>query len=444
MVLPEDPALFREAFDSACKRILDSEMDATFYDLYSKLIYNLREHLLFKEYIISLEDSLGKQKQEFNSVSLEAVEDAWKRLWKYHRHSLMYRKQLVRIKQIITAPNETSFSALYQRILFAMWEFRYCSSFFRFISRAPWLYRTAQSDRELTSIRLEHQYSPESKYFSFKKVLLQKLSKKNKIQVYIKKLCISRLEREAMPFRWTAECAISALVSKKIDEVNRKYFVPGMNNTEKRRNMQILAETDPTFCWKRVLFLFKCYFFSDSKPKQKPLKGRWASVRNAAWQTAQEKCEIEVLLGVRMALAQKLSIEPLDLTDSLLDCEDQFYRSDFEYYLKALQKHIHSQLFVIEDAKLKDAKDQTAVLSGTPVILPGTQKGSFIIDLAMKYWKKHPSANHDEVFQDYLAHCPSGRILSRSSWERMVRERKLDPRSPKEKKRGRGKKTSQN
>jgi hypothetical protein len=67
-----------------------------------------------------------------------------------------------------------------------------------------------------------------------------------------------------------------------------------------------------------------------------------------------------------------------------------------------------------------------------------------VVGLASKYWKNYPFAKHDEVFQDYCIKCPTGKILSRPRWDQIIRARNLDPRPPKEKKRGPGKKTSQN
>jgi hypothetical protein len=66
-----------------------------------------------------------------------------------------------------------------------------------------------------------------------------------------------------------------------------------------------------------------------------------------------------------------------------------------------------------------------------------------VIDLASKYWKQHPSAKQDDVFDDYLIKCPI-KPLSRPRWEQIVRQRKLDPRPPEARKRGKGKKTLQN
>lgn len=66
-----------------------------------------------------------------------------------------------------------------------------------------------------------------------------------------------------------------------------------------------------------------------------------------------------------------------------------------------------------------------------------------MIQLANEYWKKHPNATYDEAISYYLSRCPRGKILSRTSWERIVRERELDPRKPGTKKRGKAKKTLQ-
>ena len=80
--------------------------------------------------------------------------------------------------------------------------------------------------------------------------------------------------------------------------------------------------------------------------------------------------------------------------------------------------------------------------SNSNLMSEGTQKANFLIELARAYWKAYPEVKYDEVFDNYLAKCP-GKLLSRQSWERIVRERKLDPRPSGAKKRGVAKKTLQ-
>lgn len=138
-----------------------------------------------------------------------------------------------------------------------------------------------------------------------------------------------------------------------------------------------------------------------------------------------------------MSFGQKLAPEPCSSIDSFLMCEHQIHRRDYEKHLQSLKNHIHAQLFKIENMKQKAEEDLRSDL-------PGTQKSSFVIDLASKHWKAHPLANKDEVFNDYCIKCPASRLLSRGRWDQIIRERKLDPRPKEAQKRGPGKKTLQN
>ncbi len=434
--LPEGVGLFRQAFDATCERISGIEKDRIFYELYLELVSCLREHTLVKDFILELEAQSAKRKEESSVAALEALEDGWMRLWKYHRHSLKHRKQLVLIKRVVTAPNEISYSQIYNRILFRMWEFRYFSPFCRFVKEAPRLFRTVQSELNLESIRFDYAYPSREGYFSGKKIVQCKLNKKDKRRKLHKKIFSLRL-MDAMPFNRSAERVAYALFSQKIEAIEKTFFIPGQNDYEKRQNMQIMAETNPIFCWDKIQFLKICHALDNASPDLKSFKGRWFSIREAAWKCAEKRCEIEVLLGAKMSFRQKLAPEPSSSLDSLLMFEHQIHRRDYEKHLQSLKNHIHAHLFKVENMKEKAEEDLR-------LVLPGTQRSSFVIDLASKYWKVHPLANRDEVFNDYCIKCPTSRLLSRERWDQIVRERKLDPRPKEAKKRGPGKKTFQN
>lgn len=77
--------------------------------------------------------------------------------------------------------------------------------------------------------------------------------------------------------------------------------------------------------------------------------------------------------------------------------------------------------------------------------MPGTLPGNFVVRISKDYWKSHPLAKRDEVFDHYECNCPAQLLLGRERWEQLVRKHKLDPRSEKDKKkRGLGKKTCKN
>lgn len=358
--LPEEINLLRQAFDVACERILNSEKDAVFYALFAELISCLRDHVLLREYILELEAELAKRNYEFNTSALEALEDTWLRLWKAHCWRFKFRKQLVQIKYMITAPNESSYTPLYHRILFRISEF---------------LYQTKQDSSEF--------------------------------------------------------------ISPKIAEIEQKFFIPGRNSDHIRQNMQIMAETIPVFCWERIRFFEQCYTSNKPIPNLKPSKGHWISIREQAWKSALQKCEIEVLIGAKQILMQKLSTEGACSVEVFFMCEHQIHRKDTERYLNSLKNLIHIQLIKIESTQLK-AKENP------DLTLPGTLKADFVVHLASKYWKIHPLAKRDDVFNDYLSHCPVQKQLSRDRWDQIIRKRKLDPRPKAAIKRGSGKKTLQN
>ncbi len=91
--LPEDIPDFRLAFDGACKRIIETKLDPTFCELLFELITRVSNHSLIKENLLILTTKFKKQKQEFDSLALEAIEDQWKRLWQFH-YNLNQRKKL--------------------------------------------------------------------------------------------------------------------------------------------------------------------------------------------------------------------------------------------------------------------------------------------------------------------------------------------------------------
>jgi hypothetical protein len=433
--LPTDPVLFRQAFDAACDRILRSDQDIAFYALYIELISRLREHPHFKDYLLGLEAESGNKRRAFSIAALEALEDSWMKLWKYHRHNLKHRKQLVSIRRMVTAPHEITFSSLYHRILFRLWEFRYYSPFCRFIDKAPRLFRSAPSALHFASIQFDHFYPPGKEYFAERKVAPLKFSKKDRRWGLHKRIFDPGANKTS--FKRLAEQIHSNYFCSKTEQIEKRFSIPGQNIYEQRRNMQIMAETDPAFCWERVRFLQQCYAFNEALSVFNPSKGRWKSIRENAWKLAEEKCELETFLGAKMTLMQKLSPEPCSTVDSFLSCEHQIHRKDYEKYLQSLKNHIQAHLFKIENAQRNTAENPG-------LALPGTQKEWFVIDLAGQFWKANPLEKRDDAFRYYLLNCPFQKLLSRERWEQIVRKRKLDPRPPAAKKRGPGKKTCQN
>ncbi len=433
---PDTPPLFRQAFDVSCDRVLQAESDATFYALLVQFIGYFRESLLLNQYILPLEAESVEKKRIFSKAALEALEDIWQRHWRYHPR-LKQRKLLVHIKRMVSAPHGISYTPLYQGILFRMREFCHFSPLYCFMDNAPRLFGEVCSQQRLVVARFEHAYPLGTSYFAGRKVEQRKLYKKDKrwgLHKHIPKL---GAKGSSVPFSRSVGFLPAALFSPKVDAVDKGFLICGRNSHEKWQNMQMIAETDFTFCWERLCFIERCYLTEGILREQKSFKGRWQFIREAAWQASQEMCEDTVLLGAKMSLRKKLASESSDVVDSFLRCEDQIHRKDCEKYLLSLKNHVHALLFKIESAWQK--AEEHPLLD-----LPGTQKRAFVIDLAQKFWKANSLGKQDEAYEYYQAHCPYHKLLKRDRWDQIIRDRKLDPRPPEEKRRGRGKKARKN
>ncbi len=445
--LPKEMGLFRQAFDGACDRILSIKNDVTFYTLYVELTTRLQEHSLFSDYIHGLETESLQRKQEFSVAALASLENCWMKLWKYHCHTLKYRKYLVCIKRMVTMPREFLSASLYRRLLSGMWEFCRNSSFCRFINESPRLLQKAQSELHLASIRFDHIHSSTEGYFANKKVVQYTLGKKSKQQGFHKKIFNARSASShfLMP---SIELISSDFFSPEVEEIEKKFFNQGQGKLEVRKNIQSKVETNPAFCWQQIKFLQQCCGADGTFPALKPLRGRWVSIRETAWKLAQERCEIEVFLVAQMAFKRKLSSNASSSIDSFLSCENQFHRNDYEMYLKSLKNHIHAQLLKIQDAQSQVSDKASTSLVPSPQSEGLTQADKdriegekFIIEHAQKYWAKIPSASLVRVFNDYKKVCPRGILKYGSTkWKETIKTNELDPRTPEGKKSAAGRK----
>ncbi|MGE3533351.1 MAG: hypothetical protein AB7H48_00800 [Parachlamydiales bacterium] len=440
--LPEGVSLFRQAFDDACDRILRSEDDITFYTLYVELIARLQEHPLFRDFIHGLEAESQKQKQEFSIAALDALEDCWMKLWRYHCHNLKHRKQLVRIKRMVTAPCGVSSARLYNGLIFRMSEFCRFSPFCRFMNESPRLFRKAQFELRLASTCFEHFYSSKEAYFSQRKVVQRKLQKKDKQRGLHKKI-FDPGSRHIAPLTQSMEVVSSDFFSPGIEEIEKRFFNPGQSTSEKRRDIRSKVETNPAFCWETIKFLLQCCTPGGSSPEPKAFKGKWPSIRDTAWKSAQERCEIGVLLFAKMAFRKKLSSNSSANIDCFLSCENQFHREDYEMYLQSLKNHVHAQLLKIQDTLTAPqiADTDTSLLAPSPQSESLTkanrariERENCIIEHAKKYWAKFPSATNPSVFNDYKSTCPQNLRYSLTKWKEIIKSKKLDPRTTKEKK----------
>lgn len=436
--LPENVTGFRQAFDETCERIIKNDQDSTFYILLTKLMDCLKEHPLVADFVKEVEASTSTRKSDFSLAALEAVEDQWKRLWKYHAHRHKYRKSLVIIKRIVTGPTGINFfSPLYDRIQFSLRGFCHFSFLFRLIDDAPRIFRSIQfeiqhgmtkpfcfqSEREMSKIPTTVR--------GFTPLQLKKGDKRQKLRSYIKS---QTCHRTSFPFTWKAKELLGALISSKVMELERRFSAPGRNSNEKKKNLLYLAETDPSICWERLCFVCDCILAQGAFPSFSPLRGDWEVIREQAWEEAMARCDREALLGANMSLRQNLESNGESSMDRFIKPEHQINRKTVEKYLQSLNNHLHAYLYKIEN-------DDRPPLYSPGLDLPGTQKGSFVIDLAIRFWKENPKGKYDAAFDYYLSHCPFHKLLKMDRWEQIIREKNLDPRKNSKKTRGPGKKT---
>ena len=445
--LPDNIQGFRQAFNETYDRILISEHDETFFKLMIDLTAALKEHSLTKAYFSNFENEYLKWRQEYIAIASNILEYNWRKLWQYHRHRYDYRKKLVRIRRIVTEPNAMGFSPLYPRLIFNMSLFRASSPFFRCIVEARFLFRTAQSQINLWSFLGKQFCTAKDQVIKLMKITVVKLKKSEKKKDKLYLLSAGIKQKETIPYKMLTPKKkdstqlkrsiepLSLLYSPLVATLEQKFGIHGRNSDEKRRNILIRAETTPFFCMERFRFFEQCLNASNSLSPIRPIVKRKTEINQEMWVSAFERCEREALWYAKSTfLQQKTSNQHMD---AFVSYEFVICRRDFEKYLNALKNHIHAYLYQIDNPK-NETQDSS------PVILPGTQSANFVIDLAKRFWKSYPTAIYDEVYDDYLAKCPSNKLLSRTSWERIVRERKLDPRSREQKKRRKGKKTLQN
>lgn len=438
--LPDNISNFRQAFNEICDRILSSEYDETFFKLMLDLIVILKKHSLTKGYFKNFKNEYSKWQQEYIAIASNVLEYNWKKLWQYHRHRYNHRKQLIRIKRIVAGPFAMEFSPLYPRAICTMGQFRHFSPFFRCIVEARFLFRASQSQINSWAFLGKQFRTTIDQISNHRKATIIKPKKndwkKDKIYAIFttikrKNLILNDIQKY---FKINAE-PFTSLFSPQAKILEQKFGIPGCNNDEKRRNMLIRAETDSFYCLERFRFLEQCLnapnclqpvqYFAKLKKKIDP----------KIWMSAFERCEREALWYAKAAYLQRSTSN--QHMDAFVSYDYAIRRRDFEKYLSALKNHVHTYLYQIDNQK-QEPKDSPLM------VLPGTQSANFVIDLAKKFWKTSPTAIYDEVYSDYLTKCPSSKLLSRPSWERIVRERKLDPRQSTQKKRRKGKKTLQN
>ncbi len=426
--LPESTILFRQAFDEACKSILDSEIDATFCALLAQFIYCANQNNLLSNTKIEFENLSIARKQEYNAACLEALEEYWNALWAYHKNNPQSRKELLKIKEMMIKPTEISPTPLYFRILFDLNEVQSKFPFYSSIFHAAIFLKQPQSNLTHFSCNEE----PVST-----KVFKHQLSKRETRWKFLNKIFKNKNSTSLRTIKHKFKYITLVPCASKFKAIKEKFSIPGNSKNEKRQSMRTKAQVDAAFCWERLMFFYQCYTFNNNISAFKHPQKKTPRTTLEYWNSAVARSDQGVLLWAKTILTEKLSSDTPQHGEIFLMPEHQIHRSDLQDYLKAMQRHIHTQLFKIENSVPKTEDNPL-------LTLPGTQKENFLVDLTSKYWENHPNANHDKVFQNYRLKCPSAHILSRSTWNRIVRLRNLDPRPLSAKTRGKGKKTLQN
>jgi hypothetical protein len=214
-----------------------------------------------------------------------------------------------------------------------------------------------------------------------------------------------------------------------------KHSIEGSTRLERHENIKRKAAKDPTFCWSRLNFFQSAVSFNGPPPSpQKKLKGRWQTIQKEAWSNSLEASRRVILSYAKMGLSNlNVEINPNQFPISFLMLEHQLNRKLLQHFIKSFQSHV--------DAHLLRLKDQQACAKEKREGAPHTVE-SYIVQHGSKYWSLHPNATYAEVFTDYYQCCPHGIRREDKRWEQIIRERKVDPRDPKKKKRGAGKRTN--
>lgn len=209
------------------------------------------------------------------------------------------------------------------------------------------------------------------------------------------------------------------------------FYDPKLTDHHKQEHMQRLAATYPSFCLDRLRFLRKLGDYVENAPEKQVLEGALENIQIPEWVEASTACEEDLERIAYHSLKRKFALPPQVSLDTWLPVEYQIHRVNYESYLRSWQDHIHNQLIQMKSRQRLEINTKK---------IGKTQRASFAIEITSQCWQNNCNAKRADVYAYYCNNCPSGsKPFSLPHWSRIVRKNKLDPRSKKEKVRGKGK-----
>jgi hypothetical protein len=121
--LPNQSHLFEKAFTAAIETTKSCEVGISFLAHFIGLMQALRHHPITENWVKGLEQENQKRKEAFNVQAIEALETEWLFLWKNYPQKAC-RKELVRIKQLLTKNKDLTSQMPFSRICNAFLEFK--------------------------------------------------------------------------------------------------------------------------------------------------------------------------------------------------------------------------------------------------------------------------------------------------------------------------------
>jgi hypothetical protein len=405
--LPDEPVLFQSSFDAVFDRLTNPKQKAVFYPLVTELMSCLLANGLFSPYLTDLQEKAERRIQEFSKAALEALDESFDLLARYH--SLSQKKILVRIRMMLTHPHSEYLSSCYHAVLFGLLKFSRKSPFCRRMRKSTALFQ--ELELKLYSISAKSSYrQPYKKFFA---------KKKDKEQYFCKKpFVIFPPQKHSLLHRKT-EWINADLLSRKVDEIHRKFSIPS------HLTIRTLAETNPVFCLQQLMLLQKSWLFNETISLPEAVKGRWQLKKEVAWQSALEISEKLSLSRLQERLKATMSCKEFSEKNELV-------QGQYTALLHSLKHHLDGQLIKIKNqkAKLLGSGEINLPQQRTPKEQAKIEQEISVVSHWENYQQQHPFPVQLKVYRNYRKTCPSSLLLGKTKWLEVVTDRKLDQRTP--------------